>query len=269
MRTLDDQRTPEMRTVLVTGGTGRLGRAVVDRIRRAGDDVRILSRRPHPDAGRLVGDLRRDAGVVDAVAGAEVIVHCATTNGRGDVAAARHLVAAARQVVESARTAAPHLVFISIVGIDRIPLTYYRAKLAAERVIEDSGLPCTILRATQFHQLIARLCHAHCRLPMLLLPSGFRVQPIDAGEVADRLVELAGGPAAGRVPDMAGPQVLELAELARSWLVATGRRRPVVQIPVPGKIAAGYRQGANLARDRAVGTVTFDQFLARGAAGDW
>ena len=254
-------REPEMISVLVTGGTGRLGRAVVDRLQLAGEDVWILSRRPHSGAGWLVGDLRSGTGVADAVAGAEVIVHCATTNGRGDIEAAH-------SIVEAAGAATPHLVFISIVGIDRIPLPYYRAKLAAERIIESSGLTYTILRATQFHQLIGWLFHLQRRLPVLMLPAGFRMQPIDAGEVADRLVELAREPAAGRVPDIAGPQVLELAELARSWLAATGRRRPLVQIPLPGKTAAAYREGANLAPDLAAGTVTFDQFLASEAAGD-
>ena len=127
-----------MRPVLVTGGTGTLGRVVVARLLDAGRDARVASRRP--GAATAVADLRSGAGVDEAVAGADAMVHCATTSGAADVAVTRTLVDAAR------RADTPHLVFISIVGVDGIPLGYYRAKLAAERVIEDAGLGWTILR---------------------------------------------------------------------------------------------------------------------------
>ena len=192
---------------LVTGGTGTLGRIVVRRLMEQGRDVRVLSRRPrsagwaataHGPAEWAVGDLRRGRGVDAAVAGAEVIVHCAT--GRDDAGAARHLIAAAL------RAGRPHLAYISIVGIDRIPFGYYRSKLAVERQVEGSGLPWTVLRTTQFHELILRGCRALARLPVMPVPAHVAFQPIDAGEVAGRLAELATGPAAGRVPDMGGPR---------------------------------------------------------------
>jgi len=127
-----------------------------------------------------------------------VIVHCAT--GLGDVAAARHLIAAAR------RAGRPHLAYISIVGVDRIPFGYYKSKLAVERQVESSGLPWTVLRATQFHDLILGGCQALAGVPVMLVPGRVAFQPIDAGEVAGRLAELAAGPPAGRVPDMGGPR---------------------------------------------------------------
>ncbi|MDQ3990030.1 MAG: NAD(P)H-binding protein, partial [Actinomycetota bacterium] len=138
-----------MGAVLVTGGTGTLGRAVVARLRDGGHQVRVASRRP--GAARVVVDLCSGAGVDGAVAGVDAIVHCATTDGAADVPLTRTLVDGAR------RAGTPHLVFVSIVGVDRIPLGYYRAKLAAERVVEESELGWTVLRATQFHDLIAWL----------------------------------------------------------------------------------------------------------------
>jgi uncharacterized protein YbjT (DUF2867 family) len=94
-------------------------------------------------------------------------------------------------------------------------LSGFASKLAAERVVADSGLPWTTLRATQFHDLILTVARQMARLPLIPVPAGSRVQPVDAGEVADRLAELALGTPAGLVPDMAGPRVYGAAEPIR------------------------------------------------------
>jgi uncharacterized protein YbjT (DUF2867 family) len=248
-----------MNLILVTGGTGTLGRPLVELLTSRGAAVRVLSRRPPPTPAPpyewCTGDLRRGQGIEAAVAGATTIVHCAT--GRGDVAAARVLLAAAR------RAGRPHLAYISIVGIDQIPVGYYRSKLRTERLIADSGLPWTVLRATQFHDFIARGCAALARLPVLPVPAATSFQPVDPGEVAARLAELATGAPAGRAPDMAGPQVLAAADLARRYLRASGRRRRVQPVRLPGRAAAALRRGALLAPGHADGKATFDDFLAR------
>ncbi|WP_328387486.1 SDR family oxidoreductase [Nocardia sp. NBC_00416] len=249
-------------TVLVTGGTGRLGRSLVPRLVAAGHEVRVLTRRHREPAAWewVVGDLDTGRGIGAAVAGAQVIIHSATTNGRGDVAATRTLIDAA------AAAGKPHLVYMSIVGIEKVALSYYRAKADCERLIEGSGLPWTIQRATQFHDLITAVCDAQRRLPVTMMPSKVSFQPIDVTDVADQLADIAAGPPAGRMPDLGGPQVRAAAELARSYLGAIGRRRAVVSIPLPGKAMRDYRAGNHLARDRAVGQITFDEFVARIAA---
>jgi len=255
-----------MGSILVTGGTGTLGRVVVQRLTDQGRQVRVLSRRPPPaergTAAWFTGDLRAGRGIDAAVAGADVIVHCAT--GLGDVGSARHLIDAARQA------ARPHLVYISIVGVDRVPVGYYKSKLAVEQQVESSGLPWTVLRATQFHQLILRGCEMLACFGVMPVPSGTAFQPIEAGEVAERLAELSTGPAAGRVPDMGGPEVRAAADLARSYLDARGRHRRVLPVRLPGAAFAGYRRGDHLAPERTVGRVTFAEFLAErfGGPGD-
>jgi uncharacterized protein YbjT (DUF2867 family) len=247
-----------MNEILVTGATGTLGRPLVRLLAGRGAGVRVLSRRPQPTPAPphqwCTGDLRSGQGIEAAVAGAGTIIHCAT--GRGDVAAARALLAAAQ------RAGRPHLVYISIVGIDQIPVGSYRSKLETERLIADCGLPWTILRATQFHQLLARGCAALARLPVLPVPAATSFQPIDAGEVAARLADLATGAPAGRVPDLAGPQVRTAADLARSYLQAAGRHRRVQPVWLPGRVAAALRHGALLAPGHAGGRVTFEEFLA-------
>ncbi|MDA3649608.1 NAD(P)H-binding protein [Saccharopolyspora indica] len=245
--------------ILVTGGTGTLGSVVVRRLLDAGQDVRVLSRRPGStgaDREWATGDLRTGEGIDAATSGVDVIVHCATTLSSKDVAATERLIGAAR------RNGEPHLIYISIVGVDRVPLFYYRAKLEAEESVMDSGLPWTILRTTQFHDLVARTISVQRRSPVIATLAGVNFQPIDVRDVAARLAELATGGPAGRVPDMGGPEVRSHGDLARAYLAATGRRRPVLPIRLPGAVVAGYRRGGHLAPDRAVGRVTFSDFLA-------
>ncbi len=168
-----------------------------------------------------------------------------------------------RRLVDAARRAGDqHLVYVSIVGVDRIPLAYYRAKVEAEREVALSGLPWTTLRATQFHEFTAGLLERLTRLPIVPAPHRWRFQPVDVGEVADRLVAAVGAGPAGRLPDVGGPDVLSVVELARAYLAATGRRRPVVRLPVPGGFSAALREGANLSPDDRAAGQTFAAFLA-------
>jgi uncharacterized protein YbjT (DUF2867 family) len=139
---------------------------------------------------------------------------------------------------------------------------YFASKLAAERVVADSGLPWTTLRAAQFHDLILMTARQMARLPVIPVPAGFQFQPVDAGEVASRLVELALATPAGLVPDMGGPRVYGIADLVRGYLRARGKRRRMVPVPLPGKAARAFRTGANLAPERAVGERTWEDFLA-------
>lgn len=256
-----------MNTILVTGGTGTLGRLVVARLRDAGRSVRVLSRNIHTASAGVefvTGDLATGAGIEAAVEGAEVIVHCAGSSA-GDDEKARQLVGAAAQ------DGAPHLVYISVVGAERIPVIgrvdramfgYFASKRAAEQVVAESGLPWTTLRATQFHDLILLVARQMAKLPVVPLPAGFRFQPIDAGEVAARLADLALGSPAGLVPDMAGPKVYGVAELLGEYLRASHQRRPSIPIWLPGQAARAIRAGANLAPDQAVGRRTWEEFLA-------
>lgn len=243
-----------MTTILVTGGTGTLGRLVTERLRADGHEVRVLSRRTPPYAV----DLREGgAGLDAAVDGVHTIVHCASTQTGGDEKAAANLIAAAR------RAGVGHLVYISIVGVDRVPFPYYRTKLAVEKAVEESGLGWTVLRATQFHDLPVMLFRTLAKLPVLLLPARVADQPIEVAEVAERLAELAQGEPAGRVEDMGGPQIRTLESLARSYLKVTGRRRAVLSVPLFGKAYRAFREGGHLTSAHAVGKGTFEEYLAR------
>jgi uncharacterized protein YbjT (DUF2867 family) len=256
--------------VLVTGGTGVLGRPTVQQLVAAGHDVGVLSRGASPfgptpagPAGtgpvRVLGDLVDGRGLTEALAGVDAVVHCATDprSARAvDVAGTERLVRAAN---ETGRR--PHLVFVSIVGVDRIPWSYYRAKHRAEEVVQAAGLPWTVQRATQFHPFVAHMLWQLARTPVMALPRGFRFQPMAASDLAARLVShVANGPAGPAAP-LGGPQVLDLGYLARSWMQATGLRRRLLALPVPGRVSAAFRAGANLCPDHAEGTGSWEQFL--------
>jgi uncharacterized protein YbjT (DUF2867 family) len=250
--------------ILVTGGTGTLGRRVVPLLRAAGRDVRVLSRRdraPEPGVTYVTGDLRADEGVERAVDGVRTILHLAG-GPKGDDEAARHLLRAA------ARADVGHIVHISVIGADAVPLGFLRAKLAAEQAVAGSGVPFTVLRAAQFHEFVLGLVEKLAAPPVVPVP-GMRVQPVDARDVAGRLVDLALAEPAGRVPDLAGPREYELKDVVRSYLAARGRRRPLVGVRIPGKAGRSYRAGANLTLDGTRGTRTWEDFLAeRTSAGE-
>jgi uncharacterized protein YbjT (DUF2867 family) len=249
------------RDVLVTGATGTLGRKLVGAATAAGHHVRAMSRRSHVGYTGVhwsQGDLLAGTGVDAAVDGVDVIVHCATQGTRDkDVTSTENLITAAR------RAGVAHIVYVSIVGIERIPLPYYKTKLRVERALEASGVGHTVLRATQFHDLIKMTFSIQRFSPLLCALRGVRFQPIDTRDVTSRLVELIECEPAGRAADIGGPAVHTHAELARMYLAARGGRRPVVEMPVPGRIVAGYRAGANLTPDNAAGTIDFEEYLAQ------
>jgi uncharacterized protein YbjT (DUF2867 family) len=229
--------------VLVTGGTGQLGRRVVERMQGAGHRVRQMSRRGTGPGG-VRGDLATGRDLPAALAGAEVIVHTAS-DARGDfwqtdVAGTRRLV----QAVDRGRLR--HLVYVSIVGVDRVPYGYYHAKFAAEQVLLASGLPVTLLRITQFHTFVDELLATARRGPVLPVPMGWRAQPVDVGEAAEYTAAVAAGAPAGDVVEYGGPEELTAAEMARTWAAAREPGAHVVATPVPGRLSSAFRDGAAL-----------------------
>lgn len=236
---------------MITGATGTLGTPTTARMRAAGYDVRALSRRTGPDL--TTGDLLTGDGIPEAIAGVDTVIHLAT--GLNDVGQGKAAIGAARAAdVE-------HFILISIVGIEQIPLGYYKGKVEIERAVVESGIPHTILRATQFHQFVDAMFRGQRFTPAILAPR-FSFQPISTDEVSARLVELAGADAVGRVADIGGPEQRTARDLAEAWKAATGSRRPVWGVRLPGKAAAAFAAGHNLVPGAPYGVTTFEDHLA-------
>ncbi|WP_433057548.1 SDR family oxidoreductase [Dactylosporangium sp. CS-033363] len=241
-------------TILVTGATGKLGRVLMTELERQGLPARGMSRSA---PGMARADLLTGEGLPAALDGAALVIHAAT-DGRRDVRAAERLLGALRPE--------QHLLYVSIVGVDRVPLPYYRQKLAVEHLVRARG--GSIFRATQFHDLVFTLAHAAARLPVVLYPA-FDLQPVDTRDVARRLGSLAASLGPGTAPveeDFGGPEVRPVRDLFRSFLQVYGKRRPLAPLRLPGKTFRGYRAGGHLAPDHALGAVTWEDYLQHRAA---
>jgi len=250
--------------VLVTGGTGALGREVVRRLIDSGHRARIFSRRPADGSDWVQGDLVTGAGLELAVKDVDAIVHAASdaVNPRKykatDVLGTRRLLAMARE----ARVR--HVVYISIVGMEGVPFPYYKNKLAAEAVIRENIVPWSILRATQFHTLMEIFLDGMSKLPRLaLVPFKWQFQPVDTTDVAARLVEVVTGEPAGMLPDFGGPEVRDFRSLATSWLAVRKSDKRLVDLWLPFKFSRDWAAGRLLCPDHRDGSVTFEQYLAR------
>jgi uncharacterized protein YbjT (DUF2867 family) len=240
--------------ILVTGGTGTLGRLVVPQLTAAGYGVRVLTRHGGANTDgieHLQGDLLKNEGI--DLDGIDIVVHLAG-GAKGDAVAAKNLAKAAAGV--------RHLVHISVIGAGKMPIGYFREKAGAEQAVRESGVPWTILRAAQFNSLTLTVARKLAGLPVVPVPGGLRFQPVDERDVADRIVELALGDPAGAVPDLAGPTVYDVRQLVDSL---QGKRRPKLPIRLPGKVGRAYRNGDNLTLTGAtIGKRTWEDYLASG-----
>jgi len=245
--------------ILLTGGTGTIGSRVLPMLREAGQTARVLSRHPRedePGIQHVKGDTVAGRGLAEALDGVEVVLHLAG-GAKGDETAARNLAAAARAA------GVRHVILISVIGADRMPIGYFRAKAEAERAIMGSGVPWTVVRSAQLHEFVLPMVRGLVKLPVLLTPGGVRFEPVHVEEVAARLTELALGSPVGRVPDVAGPDVLDIRQLADMYVeMMGGRHRHGLPVRIPGAVGRAYRAGDNLGReDTERGDLGWPEFL--------
>jgi uncharacterized protein YbjT (DUF2867 family) len=243
--------------IAIAGATGAVGTHVVDVARARGHEVVALSRAQGVDL--------LDAGAVaKALAGVHAVIDVSgipTTSGAASLtffgASTANLLAG------GASAGVAHHVALSIVNIDSAPSGYYAGKVLQQRLVEEGPVPFTILPATQFHEFAAQIYDRGRIGPVHAVPI-MRTQPVAAVEVAERLVEVAESDARGRVAEFAGPREERLIDLVRSFASATGRRGPLVSVPLPGAMGAAMRSGALLpGPDAQLGAITFEEWLRR------
>jgi uncharacterized protein YbjT (DUF2867 family) len=256
--------------VAVAGGTGLLGAPLARELAARGHAVRVLSR--HAPARLPAGaehhaiDLVSGAGLGDALAGAEVVVNASNRGPTGRRAAPVIVAGAQRLLAAAARAGAAHHVGISIVGIDAVPISYYRAKLAQEAAVERGPVPWSIVRATQFHEVLDRGLRITARAG--LVPGlRFPLAPVDPRFVARVLADAAERGPGGRLAPVCGPQSAPLSELARDWTRVCGRHALAVTPPLPRRARRALEAGALVPGPEAVrGGPSFGDWLL--AAGD-
>ncbi|WP_405984358.1 SDR family oxidoreductase [Streptomyces sp. NBC_00872] len=249
---------PGMR-VAVAGGTGLVGRHVVEELSAAGHEPVVLSR------ARGV-DLVSGAGLDAAMAGVEAVVDVSNVTTMNARKAISFFEAVGGNLLDAgARAGVRHHVALSIVGIDRVGHGYYQGKLRQEERVKSGRVPWTVLRATQFHEFAQQTVDQFPR-PLAVVPR-MNTQPIAAREVAQHLVGLVLGPPQGMAPELAGPRVEQLVDMVRRLLRAQRRRRLLLPVKFPGAAGAAMAGDGQLPTGPGPrGAQTFDDWLARSVA---
>lgn len=263
-----------MKTVLVTGGTGHLGRDVVQLLKDEGRRVRVLARNPgqDPEVEWIKGDLGTGEGVADAVAGADMVVHAATNSP-----AAQHGMLRVRDfagspsdvdidgtrllLAEASKGHVEHFLHISIIGVQQSRLPYMRVKAAAEDLVRAGSVPWSILPAAAFYWLFARMFDTMASRRAWPLPANIETQPCDSAEFAKHVVACLNDGPSGIRPDFGGPQIASMVEFARLYQAARGLRRRILPLRLPARmVRAAGRQTCQ--EDGIRGTTTWSEWLA-------
>jgi uncharacterized protein YbjT (DUF2867 family) len=217
--------------IVVIGGTGLIGSKTVAILRQGGHEVVAAS--PNSGVNTITGE-----GVKEAVAGAQVVIDLANSPSFEDKVVLEFFETAGRNLFPAeAAAGVRHHVALSIVAIDRTDNGYFRAKLAQEKLIEASGVPYTIIRATQFMEFLGGIAASSADGSIVRLPP-ILFQPIAADDVAASVAEVALAAPQNGIVEIAGPERAPFNEIVARYLKAVGDPREVVSDP-----AAGYWGG--------------------------
>lgn len=254
--------------ILITGATGNLGSAIIRELQDAGHTLRIMSRRPAPvniTSEWIRSDLVTQDGLEAAVQAVDVLVHCASAATQltkiypVDVLGTKALLNHARQA------GVKHVIYPSIVGMDKIDFIYFRHKLAAEKIVTESGIPYSIVRIAQFHDFVDLILDSFLKvtrwLPFYPMQTRLQFQTIDVRDVALYLHPYILGQAVGRIPDLVGPQLLGSEDMIRLWLETRGINKPLVHIPLPFGPFKGFARGDNTLPEEGFGTITWADYV--------
>ena len=254
-----------MKQILVTGGTGTLGKTVVQRLLNLGFQPTILSTRKNPDVPTgtrlLTADLTKRESLEDVIKGVDIIIHCASNPKNSeevDVKGTRNLLEALH------KTSFTHLIYLSIVGIDKSTYPYYVNKLRVEKMIQESKIPWSILRVTQFHDFVLnRIINSSENKPnaTFKIPKGLKFQPIDVEDVTKNIIQLVISGPANSTSILGGPEILSIEEMTHIYLRETGKADTIEEVFVENDFYNIFRSGINLRPEYSVGVIKWRKFL--------
>jgi uncharacterized protein YbjT (DUF2867 family) len=243
--------------IAVAGGTGVVGRLVVEEVRAQGGEPVVLAR----SSG---ADVRTGAGLDEALRDVSAVVDVSNVNTARRTAACAFFEAATRNLhAAEERAGVRHHVALSIVGVDRVAYGYYVAKQRQEELVLAGPVPGSVLRATQFHEFAAQMLARTGPIP---IAPKMLSQPVAAAEVAAELVRIALGEPVGMAAELAGPDPLPVPDMMRRLLRARGSRRPLLTVRLPGAAGKAMASGGLLPTGPGPrGTITYDEWLRTAA----
>lgn len=256
-----------MARILVAGGTGALGSAVVAQLRLTEHTVRVLSRKPAPSNVGVEwaqGDVVTGEGLASALESVDIV---ANFTGDPQNVYAADVEGVRRLAEQAAEAGVRHFFHVSIVGIDHMDAPYHQNKVKAEAGIITSGVPYSIQRLTQFHTLMdywMSLAQPAAEGYRLHIERDVPFQPLDTHDAARYLLPLLHSPA-GRLPDAGGPEVLTMEEIARIYFAARGISDPVLHDPeksvFPPATIEAMRRGVHTVPENPAGHTTWAAYV--------
>ncbi|MBE7194355.1 MAG: NAD(P)H-binding protein [Gordonia polyisoprenivorans] len=244
--------------IAVAGGTGTVGKYVVQAARRRGHEVVLLTRSNGVD-------VLQGSGIDKAIAGADAVVDVLNATTLSTRKAVEFFESASRQLLSAeTRAGTRHHVALSIVGIDNIDTSYYAGKLAQERLVAASDVPHTIARTGQFHEFAEQVVAQATMGALTLIPKTL-TRPVAAEEVGEHLIAVAENEPTGRAIDLLGPRDESLADMVRRMYAHDGTRRRVLELRFPGAYGRGLASGElRGGTSKTIARRTFDEWLRTG-----
>lgn len=254
-----------MQSVLITGGTGTLGQELSKQLLEKGYVVNILTSNKNPEIGYfsniIQGDLTDPASLTKAMEGSEIIIHCASSPRNAqvvDIEGTKNLL----HQIDKAKC--QHFIYVSIAGVNKSDYPYYQAKYTVEKLIQQSGIPYSILRATQFHDLVLyRIIQAFDKGmgKPIQIPANMRFQSIDKTDVASAITDLVMNQPEYAVTTIGGPQVLSLEDMIQTYFAQSGRNDEIEYIEPSLAFHQVFTTGINLYPENALEGITWKEFL--------
>lgn len=246
--------------ILVTGATGLLGSALLNQLSNPMYKVKITSRSKPLDTGPfewVYSDLSTGEGIEEAVQGIDVIIHAATSPIKNskivEVSGFQEFLSKIKHI--------NHFIYPSIVGIDEIPLKYYKLKYEAEELLRNSSIPYTIVRATQFHNFVENIFLSKPLFNRYVVPGNIKFQSVDVSEFANHLIGLVNKGPQGRTGDFGGPDIMTLKEMAEEKIKINNESNKVLSFSMPGQLYRSLKDGKNTNDNQRMGKITFKDYL--------
>src|SRR6201998_4178380 len=247
--------------IVVIGGTGLIGSKTIPILRQGGHEV--VAAAPNTGVNTITGE-----GLKEAMAGTQVVIDLANSPSFEDKAVLKFFETSSRNLVAAESAAgARHHVALSIVGTDRTPENgYFRAKVAQEKLIEASGIPYTIIRATQFLEFLGAISAASADGNVVRVAPGL-FQPIAADDVAEIVADVALAPPRNGIVEIAGPERAPFNEFVARYLKAVGDQREVVRDPEARYFGGRVEEHSLVPLGEArLGRIGFEEWLRRSQA---